>query len=158
MKRMLIGALIALNSIGPAYAGTLSATDREAALAALDDEYHALATYEAVIAKFGAVRPFVNIRKAEAQHAGAVIGYLQAQGEAVPENPYLTGAKPAPEVPATLTAACDLGVQAEIANKDLYDVKLLPMVADNAELTRILTALRDASQNNHLPAFQRCAS
>ena len=33
----------------------------EALVAALDDEYHARATYRAVINAFGDVRPFVNI-------------------------------------------------------------------------------------------------
>lgn len=44
-----------------------------AALAeALDDEYKARATYAKVIERFGPVRPFVNIIKAEERHAQAL--------------------------------------------------------------------------------------
>ena len=41
---------------------------------ALDDEYHAWATYDQVIADFGEVRPFSNIREAEARHINALCG------------------------------------------------------------------------------------
>jgi hypothetical protein len=37
---------------------------------ALDDEYRAWATYDQVIADFGAAAPFSNIRDAEARHRG----------------------------------------------------------------------------------------
>jgi len=39
---------------------------------ALDDEYRAWATYDQVIADFGEVRPFINIREAEARHMAAL--------------------------------------------------------------------------------------
>jgi AcrR family transcriptional regulator len=48
--------------------------------------------------------------------------------------------------------------EAEIANRDLYDRQLLPAVAAYSDITLVMQRLRDASENNHLPAFQRCVS
>ncbi|MBI1218344.1 MAG: hypothetical protein GC186_07330 [Rhodobacteraceae bacterium] len=138
-------------------AAPLSPDQSKAALAALDDEYHALATYQVVLEKFGAVRPFSNIIKAEQRHIDAVAAVLKDSGQTVPGNPYLSGEKPRPEAPATLKEACAIGVQAEIANAALYDDQLLPVAKGNAQLVTIFTSLRDASEKNHLPAFQRCA-
>jgi hypothetical protein len=39
---------------------------------ALDDEYRAWATYDQVIADFGEVPPFANIREAEGRHIDAI--------------------------------------------------------------------------------------
>lgn len=150
-----LGALML--GAGVAQAAPLTPAQTTAALAALDDEYHALATYQVVIEKFGAVRPFSNIIKAEQRHIDAVATVLKDSGQAVPANPYLSGEKPRPVAPATLQDACAIGVQAEIANAALYDDHLLPAALGNARLVTVFTALRDASENNHLPAFRRCA-
>ena len=56
---------------------------------------------------------------------------------------------------ATLADACAAGVTAEEANAALYD-RLFAQV-DNADLTRVFTALQSASQNRHLPALEACA-
>ena len=53
---------------------------------ALDDEYHAWATYDQVIADFGEVRPFSNIREAEARHIEALCTLFARYGLPVPEN------------------------------------------------------------------------
>jgi hypothetical protein len=124
---------------------------------ALQDERHAESFYEQVIAKFGEVRPFSNIINSEQRHSSGVIALMSQYGVAVPENPYETGAMAKPEAPATLAEACKVGVEAEIANRDLYDVQLLPKVKDYPDIARVLTALRDASDQKHLPAFQRCS-
>ena len=47
---------------------------------------------------------------------------------------------------------------AEIENILLYDEELLPAVAAEPEVARVLLALRDASAERHPPAFQRCAA
>jgi len=155
-------ALVATLSLGatlPATAAnTLTDAQRDAALAALDDEYKAWAHYEFVMDKFGQVKPFTNIQRAEAQHISSVVAVLQADGTAIPENPYLDGTHPKPDLPDTLAQACAAGVQAEIDNFKLYDDHLLPVAADNAELTRVFQGLRDASEFKHLPAFERCAA
>jgi hypothetical protein len=63
-----------------------------------------------------------------------------------------------PAASETLSDACKIGVGAEIANRDLYDGNLLPAVAAYPDITRVMQRLRDASEVNHLPAFQRCAN
>jgi hypothetical protein len=130
----------------------------EALTAALMDEYHAEAFYSAVLDQFGQVRPFANIIRAEQNHARIIATLMMTYGMAVPENPLLDTAEIAAAVPATLGAACSVGVTAEIDNAALYDDKLLPAVAGYDDITAALEHLRDASQNMHLPAFQRCAS
>ena len=94
-------------------------------LDALDDERKAEATYAAVIAKFGPVRPFSNIIEAEQRHASALERQLRRLGLTVPPNPW-TGKVSAP---ATLKEACESAVEGEIENIALYD-RLIPMIDD----------------------------
>lgn len=127
--------------------------DVAALRAALDDEYRAEATYAAVIASFGEVRPFINIIEAERRHADQV--KVQMDRLAIsydPANPYL-GTLTAP---VTVLAACEQGVEAEVENIALYD-RLLPTVQDPL-VRETLTRLQAASRDRHLPAFQRCVS
>lgn len=130
----------------------------DALTAALMDEYHAEAFYNAVLDRFGQVRPFANIIRAEQNHARIIATLMTSYGMSVPENPMLGSAEIAAAVPATFGAACSVGVKAEIDNAALYDGKLLPAVAGYPDITAALEHLRDASQNMHLPAFQRCES
>ena len=154
MALLVIGLLAA----APAWSQTLT-LEAEAALgSALQDERHAEAFYAAVMAKFGDARPFSNIINAERQHEAMLIGLYETYGVAVPENGYATGAMLAPAAPETLADACRIGVEAEIANRDLYDGNLLPAVAAYPDITLVMQRLRDASEENHLPAFQRCVN
>ncbi len=50
------------------YRGSLSVTEINGLLLALNDEYHAWAVYQQVSADFGGVRPFANIIASEATH------------------------------------------------------------------------------------------
>lgn len=133
-------------------AGELTDAAKSALLTALDDEYKVLATYEAVMAKIGAERPFVMIARAEEQHVAALKGLFDKYGVAIPTNPY-TGKV---SVPDTKEAACQAGVDAEIADANLYRDKLLPVVKEYPDITGVLTNLMNASQERHLPAFDRC--
>ncbi|MBB4121699.1 ferritin-like domain-containing protein [Martelella radicis] len=130
---------------------------QEALTRALEDEYHAEAFYAAVIDAYGPVRPFVNIVAAERQHAGAVTALMDAYGIVVPENAMLGSSEIAAAVPASLAEACQVGVEAEIENRTLYDAQLIPAVSAYPDIVNVMEALRDASENNHLPAFTRCA-
>jgi hypothetical protein len=131
--------------------GDLSESEVEALQKALDDEYKAWATYEQVIADFGAVRPFTQIQKAEESHIDALVRLFDRYGLEVPANEYV-GSLPSFD---TLAEACAAGVQAEIDNAALYD-QLFDGV-ENPELIRVFTSLQQASQTKHLPAFERCA-
>lgn len=127
-------------------------TDREvqALYEALDDEYHAWTTYGQVIADFGEVRPFINIREAEARHRDALCTLLTRYGLPIPDNPWPGKVERYP----TVRAACEAAVDAEIANAKMYD--RLMAATDRSDILAVLDNLRAASQERHLPAFQRC--
>lgn len=155
---IIAAGLIAATTIGTAAeAATLADGARAAIEAALDDEHRAGAFYAAVMTKFGDVRPFRNIIRAEQTHASELNALLENYGlERKTTNPHLGSAEIAALVPETLAAACKIGVNAEVANRDLYDKRLMPAVQDYADVQVVFAALRDASENKHLPAFERC--
>ncbi|MBL8163925.1 MAG: hypothetical protein JNJ61_18195 [Anaerolineae bacterium] len=115
------------------------------------DEQHAYAVYSSVIDQFGAVRPFVNIQRSEAQHISAWETLFARYGVAIPEVP----AFDLPEF-ASLTDACAVGAEAEVANFGLYDTMLSAFEA-YPDLQYVAQTLRDASEFNHQPAFEMCA-
>ena len=117
---------------------------------ALNDEYLACATYDQVIADFGEARPFSNIREAEARHIKALCTLFARYGLPVPENPW--PGKVARY--ASLLAACEAGVTAEIANGEMYE-RLLG-ATQRPDILTVLRNLQAASQQRHLVAFQRC--
>ncbi|NQV79017.1 MAG: DUF2202 domain-containing protein [Alphaproteobacteria bacterium] len=117
---------------------------------ALDDEFKARATYRQVIAKFGPVRPFINIVEAEDRHAHALLDLFAGFGVAPPEDTWADRVT----APASLEDACAAAVQGEIENAAMYD-RLLATV-DDAAVKDVLRRLQCASQENHLPAFRRC--
>src|SRR5688572_21292202 len=125
---------------------------RQALLDALADERRAQTTYEAVIAKFGDARPFSNIVNAEKRHESFLLPLFEKYGAEIPQNEF---SKEKMEVPATLTEACKLGIEGEKANIAMYD-RFLEFVKEK-DIRETFTYLRDASKNNHLPAFERCA-
>ncbi|MFH1047801.1 MAG: DUF2202 domain-containing protein [Patescibacteria group bacterium] len=133
-------------------AATLDETVVSALERALQDEFHARAIYASVIDQFGAVRPFSMIINAEEQHINALKALFDKYGVIVPaEDPI--------DVPTyeTFAETCQAGVTAEIANAALYRDELLPAVQDHEDIVFVFTNLMDASQQKHLPAFERCA-
>lgn len=119
---------------------------------AINDEYKALSTYEAVIAKFGNVRPFAMIKGAEEQHIASLKAIYDKYGITIPTNTW-----PAEiSVPKTLQESCQTGVEAEIANGALYKDELLPAVSDYEDISGVFTTLMNASIQKHLPAFEKC--
>ena len=128
----------------------LDESEIEALFLALDDEYHALAMYQSVISKFGEIEPFVEIAQSEQRHINALVNQFTKHGISVLENTWLGNISPLDSV----QSACQLGVEAEIANVDLYQ-KLFSMV-DDPRLIQVFTNLSNASQESHLPAFQEC--
>ena len=118
---------------------------------ALEDEYLAWATYDQVIADFGEVPPFSNIREAEARHIEALCTLFARYGLPVPENPWPGKVTRY----ASLQAACEAGVAAEIANGEMYE-RLLG-ATQRPDILTVLRNLQEASQQRHLAAFQRCA-
>jgi hypothetical protein len=129
----------------------LDQQEAQALLAALDDEYKSHATYDQVIRDFGQVRPFINIVEAEARHIAALLTLFERYSLPVPPNPW---SGKTPRYPG-VAAACVAAVQAEIDNAALYD-RLLASTR-RPDILAVFQALRSASQDRHLPAFQRCA-
>ena len=131
---------------------TLSSNNKlEAILTeAIDDEYKAQAIYRRVIHQFGDIAPFTNIVEAEGRHIEALLTLFKKYDIPVPKDEWTAKA----EVPGTIFEACETGVSAEIENAAMYD-KLLSSAADYPDVQAVLKNLQRASQQNHLPAFQR---
>ncbi len=119
---------------------------------AIEDEYKALSTYEAVLAKYGQVRPFSIIKGAEEQHIASLKALFDKYGLNVPTNTWRNSVT----VPISVKQACQIGADAEIANAALYREKLLPAVTEYEDITAVFTKLMNASQQKHLSAFERC--
>jgi rubrerythrin len=117
---------------------------------ALDDERKAEATYEAVIGRFGPVRPFVNIVEAERRHQTALLNLFRRRNWPEPVNRWKGNVEP----PPTLREACEAAIKGEEENIALYD-RLLPSVVDE-DAKRVLMSLQEASRERHLPAFRHC--
>lgn len=134
-------------SVTPA---TLDAAEVAALTKAINEEYGALNTYQAAIAQFGNIAPFSQIARSEQQHLNALAQLFTKYGLPVPANPGLA------TTPTwdSLAAACQTGVDAEIADAALYDQ--LKLSVDNADILRVFANLKAASLNNHLPAFEAC--
>lgn len=130
----------------------LSDAEVAALCEALDDEFKAIATYDQVIADFGAVRPFVNIVEAERRHANALLAIFQRYDIAVPDDRW------ADEVPrfSSLHEACLAGVDGEIENAAMYS--RLIAATSHPDIIEVFENLQRASQDNHLDAFRRCAN
>lgn len=130
---------------------TLQKQEVDALLEALDDEYRAWTIYDQVMADFGEGPPFSHIRDAEGRHVEALCTLFVRHGLSIPQNPW-PGKVPRYD---SLQAACAAAVAAEIANGEMYE-RLLA-ATQRPEIVTVLRHLQQASQQRHLPAFQRCA-
>ena len=116
-----------------------------------EDKYRARATYRKVIARFGPVRPFVNIVEAEDRHVAALLRQFERLGASPPTDTWPERV----EAPESVAQACVDAIKAEIENEALY-VRLLDRVTDPA-VRSVMRRLQEASRDRHLPAFRRCA-
>lgn len=130
----------------------LSAGIKDSLNQALMDEYKAYATYKATLDTFGNIKPFIMIARAEQQHISSLEGLFEKYGLKIPDNNLLNTISS----PVSIEKACGIGVQAEIENVKLYKDLLLPAVKDYEDITIVFTSLMNASEQKHLPAFQRC--
>lgn len=128
----------------------LDEAEQQALHDALDDEYRAWATYDRVVADFGPVRPFINIRDAEARHIEALRALFGRYGLEVPENTWPGRVR----CFTSVHEACEAGVEAEIENAALYE--RLMQSTSRRDILAVFDNLRRASQERHLPAFRRC--
>lgn len=128
----------------------MTMTLEQALVAALDDEYRARATYRAVLDAYGDVRPFVNIVESEERHIEALGRLCGRYGVAIPQDPWPSRVA----APASLEAACETAVEAERENAVLYE-QLMAAAGGCADVEETFRRLLTASQENHLPAFER---
>ncbi len=142
-----LAALVLL--IGMAVSAMAATTTTESVqtmlLNALHEERLAVATYQAVIDKFGEVEPFTNILKAEEQHIAAVENLLKVNNIDIPENNVTA------EAPETLEEAYAKAIEVEKEDIALYE-KMLPDISDTMIKT-VFTRLTNASEW-HLKTFE----
>jgi rubrerythrin len=136
--------------LAPRVEGDLPETVITAMISGLNDERIAYAMYESIMEQFGEVAPFVNIADAEARHMATWEYMFERYGVDLPPMPEIN----IPQF-ATVRDACQYAIDAEIANRSLYD-DMLATFADYPDLTQVTLALRNASDFNHLPALERC--
>ncbi|MGG3564350.1 DUF2202 domain-containing protein [Neobacillus rhizosphaerae] len=126
-----------------------SITLEEALTYAIKDEYLAQARYDTIIAKFGAIRPFTQIKAAEQRHISALLPLFQKYNIKVPED----DAKKYTKTPSSLKEAFQAGIDGEIDNIAMYN-KLASVASLPQDAKVVMQRLGDASQN-HLAAFKR---
>lgn len=130
-----------------------SLTIEEMLTYAIQDEYLARAEYVAIMAKFGQILPYSNIKQAEEQHIAWLKDMFATLKLTVPADE----AAKYIHAPATLKESAQAGVQAEIDNIAMYERFLAQPVLKDPRYSAIVdlfTRLRDASKN-HLAAFQK---
>jgi len=132
--------------------GSLSQEAITALNSAIQDEYMAHATYQKVIESFGMVRPFSMIIRAEESHISSLKSLFDKYDLPIPEDTWYSKVTS----PRSVQVACQVGVEAEIANAKLYRDVLLPSVKQYEDITVVFTNLMNASQEKHLVAFERC--
>lgn len=126
-----------------------SITLEEALTYAIQDEYLAQARYDTIIAKFGSIRPFTQIKSAEQRHISALLSLFEKYKIKVPED----NAKLYTKEPGSLKEAFQAGVEGEVDNIAMYN-KLSSISSLPQDVKVVMKQLGDASQN-HLAAFKR---
>lgn len=119
---------------------------------AINDEYRAQARYAAGIQRFGPVTPLLNIVKAEGRHIAALVPLFHKYQLPIPADNWPNMVV----TPNTLEELCELGIQGEIHNYQMYD-RLSTRVSD-PDILRVFSHLRQASHDHHLVAFQSCVN
>lgn len=132
-------------------AGDMDLTVEEMMTYAIQDEYLAHAEYELILEKFGSVRPFSNIVKAEAVHISLLENLFGDQNLKVPED---TAAERI-VLPSALSDTYSHGVEAEILNIAMYERFLKEELPADVKVT--FERLKAASEK-HLAAFERASA
>ncbi|MBK8047737.1 MAG: hypothetical protein IPK16_11765 [Anaerolineales bacterium] len=116
------------------------------------DEQNAYAAYAEIIEQLGEVAPFTNIQRAEAHHIDAWSFLFDRYGLDVPKAQAATSTVKY----ASVTEACEAAAKVERDNITLYD-DMLDTVKNYPDMVQIVTSLRTASLERHLPALEQCA-
>jgi hypothetical protein len=131
--------------------GSTAASESQKTLdRALDDERHAIAFYEAVMARFGERPPFARIVHTERRHAEMLLEQYTRLGLEPPPDRWRSHAF---RLPDTFAEVCDAAEISEVLNAGLYD-ELIAQVSD-ATVRQMFERLRAASRERHARAFRR---
>ena len=130
--------------------GAIAPETQQAMVEAIQDEYRARALYQAIIEKFGVIRPFSKIIHSETRHAEHLSQLFRKYNLPIPEDTFAYQV----DAPATVQEACRMAIAAEIDNVEMYD-RFLDFVQED-DLRTTFTQLRSISLNRHKPAFERC--
>ncbi|KAA5607001.1 DUF2202 domain-containing protein [Roseospira marina] len=117
---------------------------------ALDHEHHAEATYQAAIAAFGPIPPFVEIVEAERRHADALLTLFERHELDPPPNRW----RGRVEKPADFTAACRAARTVEETGAALY-TRLMADTAP-ADVQTVFQRLHAESCHDRVSAFAAC--
>ncbi len=115
---------------------------------ALEDEYMALAEYEALMDEFKLDRPYSNIAESEKQH----ISYLEELYTSHDIRIPMVETEGHVVLPSSSSEAAALGVDAEVRNIAMYEQFLDQELPE--DVREVFTLLKRASEN-HKRAFER---
>ena len=115
---------------------------------AIEDEYLAQTEYDVIMEKYGVIKPFSNIIKAEANHISLLEPLFEKYDVAIPEKDW----ESLVVLPETLDASYAIGVEAEIKNIEMYENFLKEDLP--SDVRDVFEALMNASEN-HLNAFEK---
>jgi len=124
-------------------------TVEEMLVAAIEDEYLAQATYQAIIDAYGNIKPFSKIILAEQTHINLLLPLFEVYGIEVPVNT----ASEFVVLPESISSALATGIEAETLNIAMYQV-FLGQEGLPEDLQAVFELLMNASEN-HLRAFSR---
>ena len=154
--KSVMAAFITIAGVGFPHPGAVGAkldpVTSTAILDALADEREAEAYYQAVIDRFGEVKPFSNIVAAERRHAESLEKLCRKHDIDIP----VASTENVPDVPETIREACAAAVEAEERNIELYD-DLLANLSEH-DVSQTFEYLQAASKDHHLPAFKSCST
>lgn len=116
---------------------------------AIQDEYLAQAEYDAIIATYGDLRPFINVVVAEQTHIDLLTALFTTYGIEIPANTAVDSVI----VPESITASFATAVDAETANIAMYQAFLSQ--TDLPDDVRSTFEYLVAASQTHLNAFSK---
>jgi hypothetical protein len=146
-------APVSTGPVGTGGSGTGTAptvTVPAALVTAWTAEHEAKASYDNVVVRLGERGPFANVSAAESQHIATLAALARVHSVALPSGPFVGQV-----APATLAAACQMGVTLEQEMIAMYG-RLQGEVVSAPDLVQAFGNLRANSEANHLPAFLHC--
>lgn len=139
MSFVLIALLAGISQVS-VFAASSQDAWKEEFLPVLNEEYEAVATYVAIIAAYGEIRPYTNLYRAEQKHLAALLRIAERHGLDVTEpNPVIS-------LPSDLESVRLAGLALEEADIALLTEFLESDLPDDVRV--VITNLLDASKNH----------